>query len=494
MPALRRPVLLIAALMIAALPLAVALWHNPWRGFFITPDADIIYVGEALRFAQGLPQNYNDHPGYLHILLLSIWLKLGAFLGWLPPAGVTAAATAPDIDAYMQSMVQAGRWYSTAFACAFTGLFMTGLRLAGLRWNMVLAAGLAIAVSPAVTIHAVIIRAELQSALGPVLAFLILAWAARHNGWRRWGLTAAAGMFAVAGLENKVQAIFPLLALPPLAMLLPFGGKAAPSWGTQGLETPAGLAAMAASLPALVMVGLTMWVTPFVPAPAGYQAMIILWVLGWMAAWCRVNGQSRREYVRGVLALTLGIALGLYLLLIHHSLRNTDTLVHFIEHMRVFSSSASPVRDGLLGQMVGRLILFHGLWQNAASTLLTLGVLSGAVLLMRRRLWRPALLSAGLALAALVIELSFTLRGLHLYYQIYIWPFQVIAAAIGADALGLRRMIAPAAIALAALGLGQSLAPTLVHHQKKSNVCYQAQTYLPPDLAERLNGYCGLED
>ncbi|MBX9634108.1 MAG: hypothetical protein K2X44_03920, partial [Magnetospirillum sp.] len=42
----------------ALIPLVIGLWHGLNRPYAITPDADIIYMGEALRSLDGRPYFY----------------------------------------------------------------------------------------------------------------------------------------------------------------------------------------------------------------------------------------------------------------------------------------------------------------------------------------------------------------------------------------------------------------------------------------------------
>ena len=59
------------ALLICLLPLLIGLTHDIYRPYTITPDADLIYLGQVLRLADGLNQTYFDHTGHNHFLDLA---------------------------------------------------------------------------------------------------------------------------------------------------------------------------------------------------------------------------------------------------------------------------------------------------------------------------------------------------------------------------------------------------------------------------------------
>ena len=59
------------ALLICLLPLLIGLTHDIYRTYTITPDADLIYLGQVLRLADGLNQTYFDHTGHNHFLDLA---------------------------------------------------------------------------------------------------------------------------------------------------------------------------------------------------------------------------------------------------------------------------------------------------------------------------------------------------------------------------------------------------------------------------------------
>ena len=70
-----------AVLVAVVFPFLIGLSHDLARSYTITPDADLIFLGQALRLGDGLGQTYHDHTGHAYILILYAWLKVWAFFG-----------------------------------------------------------------------------------------------------------------------------------------------------------------------------------------------------------------------------------------------------------------------------------------------------------------------------------------------------------------------------------------------------------------------------
>ncbi|MFX8755013.1 hypothetical protein ABTM47_19725, partial [Acinetobacter baumannii] len=89
---------------------------------------------------------------------------------------------------------------------------------------------------------------EMIAACFCVIAFMLLVVVARRGSVLRPVALAVAALLCMLGLENKVQAILLIAALP--ALLLPFGGSASASaafWsGTRGWLAAATAVVMAA--------------------------------------------------------------------------------------------------------------------------------------------------------------------------------------------------------------------------------------------------------
>ena len=114
------PSIVLLTLLICLLPLLIGLAHDIERTYTTTPDADLIYLGQVLRLADGLSQTYFDHTGHSYILVLFCWLKFLSIFGLIPKLSELTAITVSDIDAYFQSLVIAGRCFSIVMGGFFT--------------------------------------------------------------------------------------------------------------------------------------------------------------------------------------------------------------------------------------------------------------------------------------------------------------------------------------------------------------------------------------
>ena len=115
-------------LLICLLPLLIGLAHNIYRPYTITPDADLIYLGQVLRLADGLDQTYFDHTGHSYILALFCWLKFWSIFELIQEPSELTAITVSDIDAYIQPLTIAGRSFSIVMGVLFTILVIWGSR------------------------------------------------------------------------------------------------------------------------------------------------------------------------------------------------------------------------------------------------------------------------------------------------------------------------------------------------------------------------------
>src|ERR1700716_1748203 len=224
---------------------ALVYWRNA--------DMDFMVVYNALVLNDGKPQQFFDHTAYLTILSVQLWFKLLHGLGYLdagtlssmPPASNPAA-----FDAAMTSVIRAGRLLAwlTATACVliFAGLIRRVVR----DWRIALIATFAFTFSGGVAIHARILRSELVAACAVLFALLILIIIGRRASVARPLGMALAAFLCMLGMENKVQAVLLIAALPVL--ILPFGSAGSGSVAFWRNPAPAWLAAAFTALAAAV--------------------------------------------------------------------------------------------------------------------------------------------------------------------------------------------------------------------------------------------------
>src|SRR3954447_25561335 len=209
---------------------ALVYWRNA--------DMDFMVIYNALLLNDGKPQQFFDNTAYLTIVSVQLWFKLLHGLGLLdawtlsrmPPASDPAA-----FDAAMTSAIRAGRLLAWLTASACIALFASLMRLVVRDWRIALIATFAFAFSGGVAIHARILRSELVAAFPVLSALLILIAVGRRAAVLRPLAVALAAFLCVLGMDNKVQAVLPIAALP--FILLPFGGPGSASvafWRSPG--------------------------------------------------------------------------------------------------------------------------------------------------------------------------------------------------------------------------------------------------------------------
>src|SRR5229473_3404117 len=210
---------------------ALIYWRNA--------DMDLMVIYNALVLNDGKPQLFFDHTAYLTILSLKLWFQLlhalglldGYSLSAIPPASNTAA-----FDAAMTGAVRAGRVLAWLIATGCVLIFAALVRR--------------------------ILRSELVAACPVIFALMVLIVVGRRSSILRPLWMAVAAGLCVLGLENKVQAILLIGALPLL--MLPFGSPKSASvafwrntrssWFAAGFAAVAAIASASAAWP-LISVG-----------------------------------------------------------------------------------------------------------------------------------------------------------------------------------------------------------------------------------------------
>src|SRR6202166_2439627 len=193
-----------------------------WRN----ADMDFMVIYNALALNAGKPQLFFDHTAYLTILSLKVWYQLLHGLGLLDAYSLSSFPPASDpaaFDAAMTSAVRAGRLLAFFIATGCVLIFAALARLMQRDWRVALIATLAFAFSGGVAVHSRILRSELVAACPVIFALMLLIVAGRRADIARPLALAIAAGLCVLGLENKVQAILLIGALPLL--VLPFGSK-----------------------------------------------------------------------------------------------------------------------------------------------------------------------------------------------------------------------------------------------------------------------------
>src|SRR5450631_2610172 len=228
---------------------ALTYWRNA--------DMDFMVIYNALVLNDGKPQLFFDHTAYLTILSVKSWFQLLHGLGLLDAWSLSAIPPASDaaaFDAAMTRAVRAGRLLAFLIATGCVLIFAALVRRIVRDWRVALMASFAFAFSGGIAVHSRILRSELVAACPVIFALMILIVIGRRAHLARPLAMAAAAGLCVLGLENKVQAILLIGALP--LFLIPFGGPASGSvafWNnTRSAWLAAGMAALAATTAAWV--------------------------------------------------------------------------------------------------------------------------------------------------------------------------------------------------------------------------------------------------
>src|SRR5712672_1918713 len=196
---------------------ALIYWRNA--------DMDFMVIYNALVLNDGKPQLFFDHTAYLTILSVKFWFQLLHALGLLDAYSLSAippASNAAAFDAAMTGAVRAGRVLAWLIATGCVLIFAGLVRLIVRDWRVALMATFAFAFSGGIAVHSRILRSELVAACPVVFALLILIVVGRRASVARPFAMALAAGLCVVGMENKVQALLLIAALPLL--VLPFGG------------------------------------------------------------------------------------------------------------------------------------------------------------------------------------------------------------------------------------------------------------------------------
>src|ERR1700716_1930528 len=227
---------------------ALIYWRNA--------DMDFMVIYNALVLNDGKPQLFFDHTAYLTILSVKFWFQLLHALGLLDAyslATMPSAANTAAFDAGMTGAVRAGRVLAWLIASGCVLIFAVLVRPMVRDWRVAMLATLAFAFSGGIAVHSRILRSELVAACPVIFALLILIVVGRRATLTRPLVLALAAALCMFGLENKVQSILLIGALP--LIMLPFGGADSASVAFWRNTTPAWLATIFASIAA----GAALW-------------------------------------------------------------------------------------------------------------------------------------------------------------------------------------------------------------------------------------------
>jgi hypothetical protein len=431
---------------------ALAYWRNA--------DMDFMMVYNALLLNDGKPQQFVDHPAYITILSVQLWFKqlhgLGLLDAW------TLSSMPPDpaaFDAAMTSAVRAGRLLAWLTATGCVLIFAGLIRLVVRDWRIALIATFAFAFSGGIAVHSRILRSELVAA-GPVFfALLILIVIGRRAGVARPLAMALAALLCVLGMENKVQAILLIAALPLL--ILPFGTASSASVAFWRNPASAWLTTAAAAIAAAV----TAWAAfpllgigfdralldaaRFRPLFFGqfgvYQAALLILIGACMVAYAAIWRVAAAETIASMFAVAVGALIALLALKIEFNTGDVIAVANPLEKMLSFTDASTaglangasfkgivlPLFEGIASVLARYTFVLHS--SPRPTVFLTWLIVPGIALAWRRGERQAAIQALGLLLAAVAIDALGVRRGLKSEYFVFTDPLIILAGAILLD-------------------------------------------------------------
>jgi hypothetical protein len=485
---------------------AVIYWRNA--------DMDFMVIYSALALNDGKPQLFFDHTAYLTILSVKLWYQLLHALGlldaWSLPA-IPSASNPAAFDAAMTSAVRAGRLLAFLIATGCVLIFAGLVRLMVRDWRVAMLATLAFAFSGGIAVHSRILRSELVAACPVIFALMILIVVGRRDSVVRPLWIAVAAALCVLGLENKVQAILLIGALPLLAM--PFGSAESASdafWrNTRSGWLATGVAAVAAGLAAwaawpLIVTGFDralLDAAHFQPLFLGrfgiYQAALLVLIGGCMIAYAVIWRISAAETLASMFAIAAGALMTLLLLDLEYNTSNVIAVVNPLEKMLTFTDATTTeaangsnlaailwlLLDGVASVLARYSFVLHS--SPRPTVFLVWLIVPGIVWAWRRGERLAAIQALALLLAAIGIDALGVRRGLKSEYFIFTDPLIILAGAFLLDSLSdlrFHRWTYPVAMVLLGLHIAVGQAEPIKYafmRRGPEPTCNWRQYYFP---------------
>ena len=485
---------------------ALVYWRNA--------DMDLMVIYNALALNDGKPQQFFDHTGYLTILSVKVWLEMLHAFGLLDSYSLSSMpqASSPEaFDAAMTSVVRAGRLLAWLIASVSVLVFAGLVRAVVRDWRLALIATFAFAFSGGLAIHERILRTELVAACPVIFALMILIVIGRRASIARPLWMALAAALCVLGLENKVQAILLVAALPLL--ILPFGGADSTSVAFWRNGRSAFSLAIVSVIAAVVAIW-TAWpliVTGFDRAlldAAGfrpllfacfgaYQAALLLLIGACMLAYAAIWRISTAETLASIATIAAGASVALLALNLGYNSGNVIAVFNPLEKMLKFvdAGTAAAANQSSLTDIFR--LLLDGIASVAArysfvlhssprpTVFLTWLIVPGIVYAWLRGERQSAVQAFLLLMAAVGIDVLGVRRGLKSEYFIFTDPLIILAGAFLLERmpdLRLRKWAYPIALILFTLQIVISQAEPIKYALMRRGpepICEWNQHYLP---------------
>jgi hypothetical protein len=485
---------------------ALVYWRNA--------DMDFMVTYNALVLNEGKPQQFFDHPAYITILSVQLWFKLLHGLGLLDAwtlSSIPPASDAAAFDAAMTSAVRAARVLAWLTASACVLVFAALMRLVVRDWRVALIATFAFTFSGGVAVHARILRSELLAAFPVICALLILIIIGRRASVTRPLVMALTAMLCVVGMEDKVQAILSIAAIP--FIILPFGGPRSESvafWRNPASAWPTAiLAALAAAV--VAWAAWPLFGTGFdpalleaaqfhalVPGRFGiYQAGLLMVIAACMIAFAAMWRVTVAETIASMFGMAAGALIALLVLNIEFNAANVIAVFNPLEKMLSFTDPGTaalasgfslggivaPLVEGVASVIARYTFVLHS--SPRPTVFLTWLIVPGIVIAWRRGNRQTAIQALALLLAAIAIDALGVRRGLKSEYFVFTDPLIILAGALLLTRLRdfrFHRWAWPVAVTLVILHLVVGQAEPVKYALKRAGpepVCIWSTYHLP---------------
>jgi hypothetical protein len=432
-------------------------YFNPyWR----RADMDYFMAYQVFLLNDALPQSYFDHPGYLTIVLLDLWLRLFHWLGALDIIALSKIPAASDVTGFERAWtaaIRTGRLLSLTLMLSFMTAFALLIRRLVADWRVAALAVVVLALSTGPMFHARVMRTETLAAGFATLGLLLLMLAARSpaSSWRFLTVGIAA-MLCTLGVINKVHAVFPAAAWP--LVILAFGVRAdarPPLW-----QRPAMAAVVLAVLSALLVLAafpaLDLIVSaiarrttsqfPMLPPLFGvlgfYQTLLAAYVAAAVIAFALIWRVNLLETLATLLAVALGVALALLSLTLRPHPQNAITIINFLDILFAWGATSDPALRADGGVAITRVLwgLLDGTYEvfahftfvlrtSSRTTMFLAWIAIAGLVFAWRRGQRVLVGQAGLLLlVAFALDVLATFRGAKVEYGIFADCTIIVAA------------------------------------------------------------------
>jgi len=485
---------------------ALVYWRNA--------DMDFMVIYNALVLNDGKPQQFFDHTGYITILSVKVWFQLLHRLDLLDAYSLSAIPPASDASAFnaaMTSAVRAGRVLAWLIATGCVLIFAALIRLIVRDWRVALFATLAFAFSGGISVHSRILRSEIVAASPVIFALLTLIVIGRRTSIARPLGMAVAAALCVLGLENKVQVVLLIGALPLL--VLPFGSAGSASvafWRDARSGWPAAVIAAIAALAAawtawpLVAVGFDrplLDAAQFHPLLLGrfgiYQAALLVLIGACMIAYAVIWRVSATETLASISAIVAGASLALLVLNLEYNASNVIAVFNPLEKMLTFADTSTAdaangsgllailrlLLDGVASVLARYTFVLHS--SPRPTVFLTWLIVPGIVYAWSRGEKQTAIQALVLLLAAIGIDALGVRRGLKSEYFIFTDPLIILAGAVLLDSLcdlRFRKWTYPVAVVLFGLHIAIGQAEPVKYafmRRGPESICEWNRHYMP---------------